>query len=512
MMKKTYFYLAMFFLCISSSVFSAYAGTSDDEMKKYLKDIPFDIDVKVPKFRDANYVISEYGAVADGITLNTEAIQKAIDKCNVGGGGHVVIPAGLWLTGPIQLRSNVDLHFETGAVLVFSPNMELYQDVQVPGKKPVGLKSPISCSELQNIGITGDGIINGNGQYWRPVKQSKMTPGQWKTLIKGGLQTGDIWYPSSEMKDIKRPKMVNIAECENILIEGVTFQNSPDFALNVGRCENIIVRYAKVMNEWWAQNGDGLDFSSCENLLLYKCTVNAGDDGICIKSSKKPMKNVVVQDCIVYHAHGGFVIGSNTDGGIENLFVKNCTFSWTDIGLRFKSASDRGGLIKNVYVQDIFMKDILNDAISFDCTYENRVAGADADKKEVVKIPTFTNFRMKNIFCDGADRAFIIDNTPEAKVNEIYLENSVLIANKGFESNYGSAVKFENVKILSKKSPVFTFSNSSDCSFKNITFTEGAELLVKAGENVKGIVFEGTDASKAKNKLDAVAPDGVVIK
>jgi polygalacturonase len=512
MIKKSYFYLAIFFLCITASTVSVFAGSTDDEMKKYLKDIPFDIEIKVPKFRDANYLITEYGAVGDGITLNSEAIQKAIDKCNIGGGGHVIIPAGLWLTGPIQLRNDVDLHFETGAVLVFSTNFDLYQAIQVPGKKPVGLKSPISCSELQNIAITGDGIINGNGQYWRPVKQSKMTPSQWKALIKGGVQNGDVWYPSADMKEIKRPKMVNISECENILIEGITFQNSPDFALNVTRCENIVVRYAKVMNEWSAQNGDGLDFSSCENLLIYKCTVNAGDDGICIKSTKNIMKNVVVQDCIVYHAHGGFVIGSNTDGGIENLFVKNCTFSWSDIGLRFKSASDRGGLIKNVYVSDIFMKDISGDAISFDCTYENRVAGADADKKDAVKIPTFTNFHMKNIFCDGAERAFVIDGTPEAKINEIYLDNAVLSANKGFESNYGSAVKLSDVKILTKKSPVFSLTNTNDCTFKNITFTEGVDLLIKAGENVKGITVEGADAAKAKNKLEALSPDGIVIK
>jgi polygalacturonase len=494
------------------SAVSAFAGSADDEMKKYLKDIPFDIEVKVPTFRDANYMITDFGAVADGITINTSAIQKAIDKCNVGGGGHVIIPAGLWVTGPIQLRGNVDLHFETGAVLVFSSNLELYQQVQIPGKKPIGLKSLISCSEIQNIAITGDGIINGNGQYWRPVKQTKMTQAQWKALIKGGVQNGDVWYPSNEVKDIKRPKMLSISECENILIEGVTLQNSPDFALNVTRSENIVVRYAKVMNEWWAQNGDGLDFSSSENLLLYKCTVNAGDDGICIKSSKDIMKNVVIQDCIVYHAHGGFVIGSNTDGGIENLFVKNCSFSWTDIGLRFKSASDRGGLIKNVYVSDIFMKDISGDAISFDCTYENRVAGAEADKKDAVKIPTFTNFHLKNIFCDGAERAFVIDGTPDAKINEIYLENSVISANKGFESNYGNAVKLSDVKILTKKSPVFLLINSNDCSFKNISFADNVEVFMKAGENVKGIVIEGTDVSKAKNKLDATSPEGVIIK
>ena len=493
--------------------------SSDEEIKYYTTGVPFDMPaMKAPVFPNKNFVITEYGAIGDGLFDNTDAINSAINKCNGNGGGHVIIPAGLWLTGPIQLKDDVDLHLEKGGMLVFTSNIQSYVRENATRGKSSKIAPPISGVNLTNIAITGEGIINGNGQYWRPVKKSKMTEPQWKSLLaSGGVVKGDIWFPSQETVDIKRPYMVYIDNCTNVLLDSPTLQNSPGFALDVVKSSEIIVRNTKVMNEWWAQNGDGLDFSSCKNLLMYRCTVNAGDDGICIKSSTKWMENVVIRDCVVYHAHGGFVIGSNTNGGIRNLFVQNCNFTWTDVGLRFKSASDRGGIVENLFIQDIYMKDIQGEAILFDLTYENKVAGkGDADKNEANLIPAFRKIYMNNIYCDGAEKAYSINGTPESIIKDIHLTNAILIATKGFNSEYADGIELKDVKILAKKLPVFQLAKSTNFQLTNIGFSENADTFIKVtDEETKNIIVEKTDVTKIKTPLDLpekTGRDAVIIK
>jgi DNA sulfur modification protein DndE len=296
-----------------------------------------------------------------------------------------------------------------------------------------------------NVALTGEGIYDGSGETWRPVKKSKVTSSQWQNLVKtGGYVDNSTWYPSREafdgLQDIKklksnknvsendfipyresmRPYMTLLINCKNVLIDGITIQNSPMFALHPIQCENVILGNIKINNESWAQNGDGIDINSCDNVLVYKCTVNAGDDGICMKAGggkkKSPvLTNIVIADCIVYHAHGGFVIGSDTDGGIKNISVKNCNFMGTDIGLRFKSARDRGGLVENIFADGIYMKDIVHEAVLFSFSYEQDL---EQNKNKEEKLPVFRNFNLNNIICNGAEYALLIDALTESPVKK----------------------------------------------------------------------------------------------
>ncbi|HET7898711.1 MAG TPA: glycosyl hydrolase family 28 protein, partial [Flavisolibacter sp.] len=271
--------------------------------------------VKEPVFKKDSFYITRYGAKSDGMTLNTKSINTAIDECSKKGGGVVVVPAGFWLTGPVVLKSNVNLHLQKNALLQFTKDFNQYPLVKGnwEGLAQMRNQSPLSAENAINIAITGFGIVDGNGDAWRMVKRDKLTETQWKKLVaSGGVLSEDkkTWYPSEKsvkgstmknpgeikadktpefyesIKDFLRPNLLVFASCKNVLLEGVTFQNSPAWCLHPLMCENLTVRNVYAKNPWYAQNGDGIDVESCKNVLIEGSTFDVGDDGICIKSGR----------------------------------------------------------------------------------------------------------------------------------------------------------------------------------------------------------------------------------
>ena len=346
------------------------------------------------------------GGTGDGSTLNTEAIAQAITALAEKGGGELVVPPGIWLTGPVRLRSHINLHLERGALLKFSGDFHLYPlaVIDLKGEKEVDSTSPISGQNLEDIAITGEGIIDGGGDAWRPVKKGKLGDGDWKALVKSGgvlNEKGDTWWPGREAMageelveplrkngslqleayepahQYLRPKMVRLIGCQKVLLEGVTFQNPPNWTLNPVLCEDVSVLNVTAHNSPIAQNSDALDLESCRRAIIRNCTIDVDDDGICLKSGKDaagrrigvPTEDVLVEGCTVYHAHGGFTIGSEMSGGVRKVRVDNCTFLGTDIGLRFKSTRGRGGVVENIRVANVRMTDISSDAINFNLYY-----------------------------------------------------------------------------------------------------------------------------------------------
>lgn len=415
--------------------------------------IPFDMpDMQLPSFPERIVNIKDFGAVGDGVTLNTTAIRDAIDKCASDGGGTVIIPSGLWLTGPITMRSNINLHADKGALIIFTKNHSAY----FTDGNGHNVLSPINGNELNNIAFTGEGIYDGAGDTWRPAKKDKYTDSQWKAMTADGTidDKGILWPKGVDPKKDFRPYMVLLTKCKKILFDGPTFQNSPKFVIVPRTCDNLTIRNCKVLNEWSAQNGDGIDICSCKNVKITNCLLNVGDDGICMKSSGKSnepaLQNVVITDCTVYHAHGGFVIGSNTDGGMHNIYVSNCNFMYTDVGLRFKSARDRGGLVDNIFIDGIYMKDIQNEAILFDTYYENNEVGKSQMKAITDKTPHFCKFKIENVFCNGAKQAIRLAGLPEMPIEDIIFSNITITANKGYTEVYTNNIIQNNVKIITE--------------------------------------------------------------
>jgi len=516
-----------------------------DEVTANLQNLPFpSFAITVPTFPDKTFNILDAGAIGNGIYKNTEAINSTIDKCSKAGGGKVIIPAGLWCTGPIYMKSNVNLFLAEGAIVIFSSNLDDYPLIVDENGKS-NIPNLINGSGLVNVAITGSGIFNGNGQDWRMVKKEKMNDREWKNYIKTGelSEDGKIWYPrvgtiaamalleskskaeltKEDMEKIKislRPYMFAIENSKNVLVEGITLNNSPKFAMYAKGNESMVLHKVNVMNEWWAQNGDGLDISICKNVLFLDCTVNTGDDGICMKSAgaKKgefKMENIVIKNCKVYHAHGGFVIGSNTDGNMRNIYVNNCSFSWTDSGIRVKSGTGRGGKVTNIFCDNIFMKDIDGEAIVFELVYEDKGAVKTKDSKiEDEKVPDFDGFSFKNIFCDGAKVGVVIGGGDDAHVKNVTFQNMVIKSNDGVKASYSENITMDNVNIICKSKPTFTLNKANGFTFKNMKDVPLEGSYVKVLEEAsKKIVIENSSIKAAQvEMLNNASPKELIIK
>ncbi len=461
----------------------------------YTQNLPFPMpEVKVPVIPDYQVCLSDFGADPTGQALSTEAFVKAVDALTQKGGGHLIVPSGVWLTGPIVLKSNIDLHLEMGAVIQFAADESLYPllDVSFEGLNTRRCQSPLSANGAENISVTGKGAIDGNGQYWRPVKRQKVTESHWKKFlaVPGSQEMkAGYWVPSegyakgeqganmnvpmaetdeewNAVKRFLRPVMVNFVNCKNVMLQGVIFQNSPAWNLHPLMCENVIIDDVLVRNPEYAQNGDALDLESCKNCLIVNSRFDAGDDGICIKSGKDadgrkrgiPCENVVVDGCTVFAGHGGFVVGSEMSGGVRNFKVSNCQFLGTDVGLRFKSTRGRGGIVENIYIDGISMMNIVNDAITFNMYYggisvaEAKEAGIVTDnvtKKPVDETtPIFRNIDIRNVVCNGAGRAMEFNGLPEMPVDGIRLKDITIRAQEDAVFTNCTNIQQENVRIL----------------------------------------------------------------
>ncbi len=518
------------------SVIFLSAVQARDNYAQYYKNLPFEMQkIKPPVFKKNCVSVLETGGVGDGITLNTKAFASAIEKLVSKGGGKLLVPAGVWFTGPIVLKSNINLHLDKGALILFSGDFNLYPIVNTSfeGLDTKRCQSPLSGRNLVNIAITGQGSINGSGEAWRPLKRSKVTENHWKKVVKSGgvLKNPDYWFPTAsslkgetlsdmnvpkgiytdsewlQVKDFLRPVMVSFIECKNILLQDVLFENSPSWNIHPLMCENLIVDNVLVRNPGYAQNGDGIDVESCKNTLIINSTFDVGDDAICIKSGKdvdgrrraRPTENLIVDNCKVFQGHGGFVVGSEMSGGVRNVSVRNCQFLGTDVGLRFKSNRGRGGVVENIYISDIYMFNIVTDSFLFDLYYGGKSASesaedGDENPTETVlplvteETPVFKNIYVKNIVSRNANRAMYFNGLPEMNITNISVENAFISAKSGAVLSESTGVNFKNIHILPQSGPALLLKNVKD--FELIDFysppsnTETVKIEGKS-ENIK---------------------------
>lgn len=452
MYKKTI--LSCIAMAVIALIYTTQTASAQTDYTHYYNNTPVKLaQATPPTIPNLTVSITDFGGKGDGQTLNTDAITKAIAHLTERGGGHLNIPAGVWLTGPIELKSNIDLHLERQAILYFSPDKSLYV---VPKGKSSRVYPGIRANDAHDISITGEGIIDGNGAQWRPVKRGKVSDTEWKEFkAMGGIEKneGSLWYPwklKSGIKDIAstpeaqekmRNDIIRMTNCQRLLFKGITVQNSPKFHVHPFYSTDVIIDGITVRCPWNAQNGDAIDISDCHRCLIVNSIVDAGDDGLCMKSGPAKPSNLVngCQDILiegntVYHAHGGFVIGSESVSGLDRIVVRNCRFSGTDTGLRFKSGIGRGGKTSQIFINDIMMTDIKNEAIIFQCDYVNRPAGASADEevKAETEIPEFADIHISNVVCRTADRAISAHGIANRRcVYDITIQNCLFTDMRG---------------------------------------------------------------------------------
>ncbi|WP_201980023.1 glycoside hydrolase family 28 protein [Hymenobacter rubidus] len=509
--------------------------------------------VKPTAFQADTFSIAKYGAVGDGQTSNTAAFRQAIAACAAKGGGVVLVPPGQWRTGPIELQSNVNLHVATGALVQFSEQRADYKLIKTnwEGLAAVRNQPLIYGKNLENVAITGRGILDGAGEAWWMVQKPRTLESDWKRLVASGgalNEKQDRWYPSAQalkgttvkepgvlteekkniadfedIKDYLRPDFLVLDGCKRLLIEGVTFQNSPAWTVHPLLSDDVIVRNVTVINPPYSPNTDALDLESCRNGIVEGCSFSAGDDGICIKSGRNeqgrargvPTENFLIRNTTVYRAHGGFVIGSEMSGGARNIYASNLTFIGTDIGLRFKTTRGRGGVVENIFIDHITMKDILNEALLFDMYYmikdpSPQVAGskerpASPPKPVDAGTPQFRKIYISDVTCNGAKTGILVRGLPEMAIQDISIKNAVLKSEQGLVCIEADRINLTNVTLLpTQTDPVMEVHNSRNITLDGIRYAPGAAVLLRVSgpEKAQNIKLANTDTSKAKQALE----------
>ncbi len=484
-----------------------YQTTRQADINKLTKSAAFKMPrVILPQFADRTFSVLDYGADPTGVALSTDAIQRAIDECSAAGGGTVVIPEGIYHTAPLTLKSNVRLYTDYNCFVLFSHDLSLYEihDEWFEGIPTKRCTSPLNAMGAENIAITGHGTFNGNGDWWRPVKKPKMSETQWKSHLreKGGIVAeNNIWYPDSgsivaqsycvdqnvpvitddalwsQVKSFLRPVLLHFVGCRNILLEGVTFENSPAWNVHPLGCENLVVNNVTIRNPWYSQNGDGIDIESCKNVVIANSTFDVGDDAICMKSGKDkpgrdrgiPTENVVVDNCVVYHGHGGFVCGSEMSGGIKNVEVRRNLYIGTDVGLRFKSTRGRGGVVENIFIKDVNMVNIPNEGLIFDLYYGGKGSGEETEEELAARMnadapevseetPAFRNIVIEDVKGANIKRAILFNGLPEMKIQNVTLRNVIISAKEGALFRQTDGLTIENVQISVPKGEALIFA------------------------------------------------------
>ena len=440
-------------------------SASAQDYSSYYSNLPIELNAPaLPVIPEYTVSLTDFGGVGDGVSDNTMAFEKAISALNKAGGGHLNVPTGIYLTGLISFKDRIDLHLERNAMILFTPDKKQHikKDKVAPG---------ITASKRTDISITGEGIIDGNGEWWRGVKRSKVSDVEWNAFKRmGGTVTpkGDLWYPfdlkafeniadTFEAQEKMRTHLIRFTDCERILVQGVTIQNSPKFHLVPQRCKDVTIDDVTVRCPWNAQNGDGIDLMNCRRVLVVNSTVDVGDDGICLKGGAGesgvkagPCEDILIRNNTVFHAHGGFVIGSEFSGGMNKIVVKDNVFSGTDTGLRFKSAPERGGKTSDLWISDIYMSDILGEALVFETTYADRPVGRDdavaAESDSFV--PEFTDIHISNVVCRDARVGVKAAGTIEM-IHDISLESCIFFyTEEAFRIDDPGMLQSKNVQYI----------------------------------------------------------------
>lgn len=416
-------------------------------------------ELKRPTFPDRVVDIRDFGAVPGGEVKNTEAFARAIEAASEAGGGRVLVPAGTWLTGPIHLRSKIELHLAKDAVVVFSDQFDDYLPLvftRVGGVELYNYSSLIYARGCEDIAITGPGRLDGNAEAWHDWKHRE---------TRRGFEMGAAGVPVEERvfgteEAAIRPSFINFVECRNILLEGFTIGGGPNWTIHPIYSENIIIR--RITIDTWGPNNDGIDPDSCRNVLIEYCRFNTEDDCVVLKSGYnedgrrvgRPTENVVMRHCYSNRGHGGLVIGSEMSGDVRNVYMHDCEFEGTDRALRIKSRPGRGGVVENVLAENLRVKDMQYEVVLMNMEYS-----ADRNEWENQMAPVFRNITVRNVEADGAPVAIRIRGLENSPIEQVHFENMTIRSTRGAILENAKDITFENVTIFPDEGAVLDLSN-----------------------------------------------------
>ncbi len=441
------------------------------------------------------YCITEHGAVADGKTVNTKAIQAAVDACAAAGGGRVVVPGGTFISGPVFLKSNTEFHLSSGAVLKADPDMGAYGavDVRTHGHHINSFQaSLITAVQATNVAVTGRGMLDGNGKVW--------------------------WDEISAGRGGARPVLVYFLDCDRVLLADVTLKDSPAWTVLPLLCRDVEIRSIKIVNPWCTgPNCDGIDVHSCRNVRISDCIIDTGDDGICLKSipdwfvsacgdnagvptmqvdyalPRVPCENVTIENCIVMRAHSGVAIWAEVIGGLRNVTVTNCVFDGTRTGIQFQRYPYPGGYVRDVTISNIVMRRVeigIQLTTRLDGWFPKLNPGPDPETT-----PEFHNIRICNVTGTQINAAGVMLGMEKNPVHDIEISQIRMEANLGFLVSRARNLRFDGVQLRCQSVPlVLTDSENVELLAFNAV-PSSPEIPVIEVERVKDVWVHGCTAA-----------------
>ena len=393
--------------------------------------------VKAPVFPNRQFQVKAYGAVGDGKTDCTAAIRRAIEACSRAGGGRVVVPVGDYLTGPIRLKSNVNLHVPAGATLRFSRDPRQYLPVvytRWEGTECMNYSPLISAFEQENIAVTGAGVLDGqaDNEHWWPWcgnTRFGWKPGE-PSQVKARTQLAEMGEKDVPVLErvfgegsFLRPNFIQTYRCRNVLIEDIAIHSAPMWQIHPVLSTNVVVRRVKMVSH--GPNNDGCDPECCRDVLIEDCLFDTGDDCIAIKSGRNrdgrrvgtPSENIVIRRCQMKDGHGGVTIGSEASGGVRNVFAENCRMDSPNLDrvLRLKTNSVRGGVIERIRMRKVTVGQVADAVLQIDLYYE------EGDKGQFP--PVVRDIEMRDVTCGKSNYALYLRGYPSAPIRDIRLED-----------------------------------------------------------------------------------------
>ncbi|HTP13875.1 MAG TPA: glycoside hydrolase family 28 protein [Bacteroidota bacterium] len=467
-----------------------------------------------PLFPPGDFDIRSFGAVEGGTVKNTEAIRKTIEAAAAAGGGRIVVPKGRWLTGAIHLENNINLYLSKGAELLFSQDAKDYLPAVFSRHEDTEcykFSAFIYADGKRNIGITGEGTLSGQGKPWWEWKQSNK--GSEATIVEMANKNVPVRERVFDGTNglYLRPAFFQPMNCRNVLVEGVTFLYGAFWTITPTYCDSVIVRGVRIktVGEYGhTPNGDGVDPSSCTNVLVEYCEFDTGDDCIAIKSGRdrdglrvnKPTANVVVRHCRGLQGHGGIVIGSETSGGVWNVYATDCTFNGTERIVRIKTARGRGGVIENLWFDHLSADTIQQEALHINMLYTGMRFPAQPVTETT---PTIRNIHFSDISCSfGKSYAIEVLGLPERPASDLTFSKITIESAKGIHCVDADSISFINVKVTPAHWPVVDIVDGRQTTLDNIGVPNGANpFLSVQGTRSRGISVRHTDLRKAKKRL-----------
>ena len=469
-----------------------------------------------PKFPDREFPITLFGAISGGTNKCTDAFQQAIAACHAAGGGRVSVPAGKFLTGPVHLRSNVELHLADGSEIIFSDTFDDYLPpvlVRGGGVEFYNYSPLIYARDCTNVAVTGTGKLNGNAKAWWPW--SKRETKQSFAMGAKGVPVAQRIFGTPEAAI--RPSFLSFVSCTNVLLEGFTIGSGPNWTIHPIYCFNTTIRRVTVKTD--GPNNDGIDPDSCRDMLIEDCTFDTGDDCVVLKSGYnedgwrvgRATENVIMRRCTSKRGHGGLVVGSEMSGSVSNVFMEDCEFEGTDRAIRIKSRADRGGVVENIFARNLKVKNMQREAVILNMDYSS-------DRQTLLKEtpPVFRNMRFENITGDGAPTAILITGMESSPIENIQFANMTITSTKGVVASNVKGLTFDKVNVTPSKGAVFDLTNASDISIRHAVAPKNTEVFLKlTGTNSANVRIEASDLTAAKQKFvtgTGVSGDAVAVK